>query len=245
MTQKANLAIIIPTLNEQNFIGRLLDSIAFQTIQPQDVLVIDAFSKDKTVEEVKKRHETLPQLRVFQIPKSSISKQRNFGASKTKAAHLLFLDADTILQDVFALEKYTEEIDDKKPDVAAATNLPLSKSLKNKLIFIGADVAFRAMQPVWPMAMGINMYVKHSTFNKLGGFDETLKFAEDHELVQRIVKKGGKFIFLNNPKIHTSTRRMDKEGHREYVTKMVKSFLYIVKNGYQNNPTEYKYGHFK
>lgn len=245
MKKQIDLSIIVPTLNEESFIGILLDSIISQTVWPKEVVVVDAFSTDATVSEVEKRQKLLPCLKYYQIKKSTISKQRNYGAMKTKANHLLFLDADTKLQDKKALEKYIEEIKQKRPDVAAATNLPLSKSMKNKIIFVGADVAFRAMQPVWPMALGINMYFKRTSFDAVGGFDETLRFAEDHEVVQRLVKCGGKFIFLNNPKIHTSTRRMDKEGHREYVIKMVKSFLHIVAKGYNNNPTQYKYGHFK
>ena len=46
-----DLAIIIPTLNEEHFIGRLLDSLIKQTVRPKELVVVDAFSKDKTIEE--------------------------------------------------------------------------------------------------------------------------------------------------------------------------------------------------
>lgn len=238
------LAIVIPTLNEENYIGILLDSIIHQSVWPEEVAVVDAFSEDTTEKEVRKRMKDFPHLKFYQIPKSTISKQRNFGVSKTKAPHILFLDADTKLDDQETLEKYMREVLKKNPDVASATNLPLPDTLKNAIIFIATDKAFRILKRIWPMAMGVNMYFKRSTFESIGGFDEKLRFAEDHELVQRAVKNGGKFIFLDNPKIYTSTRRLESEGRRKYVIKMLKSLYYILTKGYRNNPTEYQFGHF-
>ncbi len=262
----ANLAIVIPTLNEEKYIGMLLDSISAQTVQPKEIVVVDAFSKDLTEEVVNNRKSNLPQLQFFQIPKSTISRQRNFGVKKTTADHILFLDADVFLKREDCLEKYYQEIMEKNPDLAAATNLPADKpgveneerdrlgvrrfrtavkKAENTAIFVAADVAFKATKPVWPMAMGINLYVKRSAFEKTGGFDEKLRFAEDHELVQRMCKAGNKFVFLKHPKIYTSTRRIEDEGKFQYITKMLISFFHNVTKGYKNNPTKYKYGHFK
>jgi glycosyltransferase involved in cell wall biosynthesis len=265
MIKTIDLAIIIPTLNEENFIGKLLDSIAAQTVRPKEIAVVDAMSPDKTKQEVIKRQSVLPQLKLYQIPKSTISKQRNHGVKKTTANHILFLDADVFLKDTEALDKYYQEVLERKPDLAAATNLPADdpkkseeqrKSLELKIksavnkaedtaIFVAADMAFRATKPIYPMAMGINLYVRREAFEKDGWFDENLRFAEDHELVQRMCKAGNKFLFLKNPKIYTSTRRMNHEGRLQYVTKMIKSWLHIITKGYDSNPTEYKYGHFK
>src|SRR4051794_40731780 len=104
--QAIDLAVVIPTLNEEQYIGALLDTLASQTVQPKEVVVVDAFSTDRTEQEVKKRFKILPQLRFYQIPKYTVARQRNFGAHKTTAAHLLFLDADMQLPDPETLDKY-------------------------------------------------------------------------------------------------------------------------------------------
>ena len=93
--QVLDLAIVIPTLNEEKYIGGLLESIARQSVQPSEVVIVDAFSKDKTEEEVKKWAKKIPQLKFYQIPKDTISKQRNYGVKKTKASRILFLDEPT------------------------------------------------------------------------------------------------------------------------------------------------------
>lgn len=245
MNNLVDLSIVIPTLNEEKYIGHLLHSIANQSVLPKEVVVVDAFSVDRTKEVVQKLQNILPQLKLYQVPRSTISKQRNFGAWKTTAKHILFLDADVYLRDPDTLEKYIREVERKKPDLAAATNYPLSEHWENWVIFHAADIVFKATKPVWPMALGINLYVSRQAFERVGGFDERIRFAEDHELVQRMVKVGNRFVFLKKPKVYTSTRRMDKEGRSKFVVKMVKSFFYILHYGYHKNPTKYKYGHFK
>lgn len=239
-----DLAVIIPTLNEEDYVGELLDSIAFQTVQPKEVIVVDAQSEDKTKEVVIKRKKVLPCLKFFAIPKHTISKQRNFGVRKTSAKHLLFLDADMELRDKQTLEKYLQEVERKKPDIAAADNLPRSSHWKDAVFFNLQNNLLRVSKPVWPMATTQNMYVKRPVFNSVKGFDERVAVGEDHDLVQRIVKKGGKFVLLHQPKLYTSVRRFVKEGRRKFALKMIYSFFYIVRHGYAGIPIEYEFGKF-
>ena len=138
--KQLDLAIVIPTLNEEHYIGRLLDSIAKQTVKPKEIVVVDAFSKDLTGEEVQKRMKKLKNLKLFRLPKHTISKQRNFGANNTSAKHILFLDADGQLKDPDTLKKYMDEVErrrkyqleyNKKHNI---TPKSISKPIRDKLI---------------------------------------------------------------------------------------------------------------
>lgn len=222
-----------------------MDSVAQQSIQPREIIVVDAYSQDGTIAQVKNRQKILPRLRFYQIPRKTVASQRNFGASKATAAHLLFLDADTILQDQNTLKKYLSEVERKKPDLAAAPIRPLSSYWKDKIYFKGINIAHRLAKPVWPMALGINIYFKKRSFQKVGGFDERIIVGEDHELVQRSVKKGCKFALLKQPGIYTSVRRLEKEGRRKFTLKMMRSLVNVLLYGYRNNPIEYEFGKFK
>lgn len=239
-----DLAIVIPTLNEEKYIGGLLESIARQTIHPQEVVVVDAFSKDKTEAEVKKWFKKIPQLKFYQIPKDTISKQRNYGVKKTKSSQVLFLDADTALIDDDTLEKYLDEVEKKRAEIAVAGNYPLSKHWKDKAYFDAANLTTKMSKHIWPMAVGINLYVKRNIFEKLKGFDEKIKVGEDIELVQRFAKKGFLYEVLVEPKIHTSVRRLRKEGRIRFVLMMINSFINANIYGYTKNPTvkDYEFG---
>lgn len=262
-----DLAIIIPTFNEEHFIGRLLDSLAAQTVAPKELVVVDAYSKDKTIEEIKKRLASLAKrswlrgrshvkdgrsgrskissLRYFQIPKSTISRQRNFGVEKTSSEQLLFLDADMEFRQRDALEKYFKEVQMKKPDVAVASNLPDLSNWKNSIYFKAEDLAFKITRYFWPVITARNLYMFRKVFNRAGGFDEEVAVGEDQELVQRIIKTGGKLIFLKSVKLHTSVRRVEREGRRKYALKMILFGLNILLFGHKKSKVKYEFGHFK
>lgn len=240
-----DFAIVIPTLNEEHFIGRLLDSISRQSVLPKELIVVDAYSKDNTIEEIKKRQKKLPNLRYFQIPKSTISSQRNLGAQKTSSPHLLFLDADMEFREKDILEKYFTEILKRMPDVAAATTLPDSDNWKDKLYFQTEDLAFKLLQYFWPVVTARNLYIRREVFNRVGGFDEGIAVGEDQELVQRIVKKGGELVILKTVKLHTSVRRVAREGRRKYALKMVLFGVNIFLRGHKKSKVKYEFGNFK
>lgn len=240
-----DLAIIIPTLNEENFIGRLLDSLSMQTVVPKEVVIVDACSEDKTIEEIRKRQKRITNLRYFQIPKHTISRQRNFGVAKTKGRHLLFLDADMELRDKNILEKYLDEVLEKEVDIAAASSLPDSRNWKDAVYFKAEDLLFRITQYFWPVIPARNLYIRREIFEKAGGFDDSLAVAEDQDLVHRIIKGGGKLIWLKNVKMHTSVRRVAYEGRRKYVLKMLLYGLKIFFYGRKKSRVKYKFGNFK
>jgi len=240
-----DVAIIIPTLNEEHFIGRLLDSVIKQSVTPKELVVVDAYSKDKTIAEIKKRQPLLPNLRYFRIPKNTVARQRNFGVKKTTSSHLLFLDADMELRQKDVLEKYFEEVLAKKADVAAAKNLPDSSYWKDRIYFKAEDLLFRTSQYFWPVIPARNLYVRRDVFEKVRGFDEEITVAEDQDLVHRIIKRGGKLVWLKNIKLHTSVRRMEYEGRRKYTLKMLLYGLNIFFHGRKRSKVDYEFGNFK
>lgn len=239
-----DLAIIVPTLNEEHFVGRLLESIIKQTVVPKEIIIVDAFSQDNTIAEVKKRQKIL-NLRYFQIPRQTISCQRNFGVQKTTAAHLLFLDADMELKQVDVLEKYFAEVMVRQPDIAAADNLPNSKYWKDLIYFTAENFFIKLIKYFWPLATARNLYVKRSIFSQVGGFNESIPVGEDHELVQRITGIGGKLIFLRTAKLYTSVRRVKQEGRKRYALRMILFGLSILLRGYQKSKVKYEFGNFK
>lgn len=242
--QIIDLAIVIPTLNEERYIGRLIDSIIVQTVQPSELILVDAYSKDKTIEEIKKR-QTKISLKYFQIPKHTIARQRNFGAAKTNSPHLLFLDADMEMKEKDVLERYFNEILKRKPDVAAAENLPDSATLKNTVYYKAENLLIKCIKDIWPVITARNLYVRRKMFNKVKGFEDGLAVGEDQELVQRIVKAGSKLIILKTVKLHTSARRVELEGRRKYALRMIKFGLSVMLFGRKKTKVKYEFGNFK
>ncbi len=84
------ISILILTLNEEQNLSRCLDSVAWS----DDVLVVDSFSTDRTVEVARSKG-----ARVVQNRFEDFARQRNFGLREGKLKHewVLHLDADEVL----------------------------------------------------------------------------------------------------------------------------------------------------
>ncbi len=84
------VSILILTLNEEQNLSRCLDSVAWS----DDVLVVDSFSTDRTVEIARARG-----VRVMQNRFEDFARQRNFGLLQGNLKHewVLHLDADEVV----------------------------------------------------------------------------------------------------------------------------------------------------
>jgi len=89
---------LILTYNEAPNIGRTLEKLRWA----RDIVVVDSFSDDDTMEIVS----TFPQVRVYQREFDSHEKQWNFGLKETgiNSEWVLALDADYVLTDKFLAE---------------------------------------------------------------------------------------------------------------------------------------------
>src|SRR5437588_10693969 len=84
---------LILTFNEAPNIGRTLEKLYWA----KDIVVVDSFSEDDTLEIVSR----FPHVRAVQRRFDSFANQCNFGLDKIKTAWALSLDADYILTDEF------------------------------------------------------------------------------------------------------------------------------------------------
>jgi glycosyltransferase involved in cell wall biosynthesis len=241
MKSQIDLAVIIPTLNEEFYIGKLLDSIKVQSVSPKEVVVVDAKSPDGTIKEIKKRQKTFPILKYYQIPKYTIARQRNFGVKKTKSKNLLFIDADMKFDDKEALENLYEESLEKNADFAIPQIKPLSPKKLDSFLYILHNGIPKTFKEVKPLATTQCLFVKRNIFLKAGMFDEEIKVGEDFELVSRLQKLHGKFVILEKSTIYSSVRRLEKDGRLRFVALLGVSLMFVLFLGYRKNPIHKKY----
>lgn len=180
---KPLVSIIIPTFNEEKNIGRCLESLASQTYQNLEVILVDDGSTDSTLKIAQGWQEKL-RLKIFPKERGERSKTRNLGAKKSQGAYLLFLDADMELEKNVVAECI--EVVGTNPQVKAiiVTEKALGKTFWNKCrslgksCYMGEDLIEAAR------------FFERKTFEGLGGFDEKLVAAEDWDLTERVRKAG-------------------------------------------------------
>ncbi|QCX38080.1 glycosyltransferase family 2 protein [Aureibaculum algae] len=95
MIRKNKITAIIPTLNEEIHIQAAIDSVSFA----DEIIVIDSFSRDKTIEITKKN-----KVRVLQREFDDFSSQKNYAIERATHNWIYILDADERVTDLLRQE---------------------------------------------------------------------------------------------------------------------------------------------
>lgn len=211
------LSIVIPTLNEEKYLPKLLASLVMQTYSDFEVVVVDGDSRDKTAEIAKSFNKILS-IKTIIEKERSIGLARNCGGEAAKGKYILFLDADVILDDDF-LERALIEFKYRNLDIATARMRPLSSRNIDFLIRILSNTTLLVCQYFFPLAFGFCILCKKEVFDITKGFDSTIKLGEDSNFIKKAAKKNFKFRVLMRPKIPVSVRRLDRDGRLKTVIK--------------------------
>src|SRR5260221_7568754 len=87
------ISIIIPAYNEEGHLPACLDAIAAQTLKPDEVIVVDNNSTDKTVEIAKK----YPFVKLLNEKRQGLRYTRNTGLDAATGDVIGRIDTDSIL----------------------------------------------------------------------------------------------------------------------------------------------------
>lgn len=202
-------SLVVPTLNEEKYLPKLLDSVREQALKPSEIIVADADSEDKTVKIAKKYGCKV-------VKGGRISVGRNNGARAAKNKIIVFMDADTVLPHKGFFNKIVGKFISTNADVASSYILPSEKRVKYGIPMVGINAVKFITHKLKKNIIigGACMVVTKEAFSKLGGFDPKIAYREDYDFCQRAVKAGMKFIVIPEF-VKVSPRRFEKYGYRK------------------------------
>ena len=238
------ISIVIPTLNEERYVGALLESLARQTFRDFEVIVVDGDSEDATRAVVEGFRDKLPALEILAEPKRGLARQRNMGGRAARGERLFFMDADGTVEPAF-LQRVLEEIHRKRLDAGCVLSRPASTRPFDRLYFkLYLDWMIRLCQYTSPLATGACIYATKALFGRLDGFNEELLF-EDSEFSKR-ARRIGRFGVLGASRVHASVRRMETDGRWNTAWRLFRVFFYRIFAGeIPLNDDFYRFGHHK
>jgi rSAM/selenodomain-associated transferase 2 len=229
--QVMKISVIIPVLNEENSIAKLLDYL-LEIQNPKftkEIIVVDGGSTDATLEVLK----SYPSIIVLQSEKGR-AKQMNFGAKKATSDVLYFLHCDT-----FPPKDFDAEIS------AKVQNKDFSGCFKMKFdsnhIVLKVSQWFTQFNHKSCRGGDQSLFVERNLFEKLHGFNENLTIYEDNEFISRLYKNSTFTVIQKT--VVTSARKYHKNG----VWKLQFHFLVIhLLNymGYSNNTLQKYYSKY-
>lgn len=221
-----SVSVVIPAYNAEGFISLAINSVLAQSYQPDEVIVVDDGSTDKTARRIK---EFAPAVRYIYQENAGPSVARNRGIEEAGSEWIAFLDADDEwlperLGLQCALLGRNEHLvwaggnfyrclcdeDIRKPDVNPVLAV---KALAQKEYF---DDFFRTSLPHGCGWTG-TMLIKKEVLEQAGMFDTNLHIAEDTDLWFRIACRWPQIGFVSEPLAiyHMTTAASLMQKHKQ------------------------------
>jgi glycosyltransferase involved in cell wall biosynthesis len=201
------LSIIVPCRNEEEHIGKCLNSI-IQNDYPKDrleVFVVDGLSNDhtkKVVQEYGVRH---PFIKLLDNQKKIVSVALNIGIKEAKGELIMRLDAHSTYGKNYISLCVQNHVENDVDNVGGpCITLPGSDTPRGKAIALGLSHPFGVGNQYCRIGAKEKMFVdgvtfgcyKKEVFDRIGLFDETLIRNQDDEFNLRLIKNGGKILLV-------------------------------------------------
>jgi glycosyltransferase involved in cell wall biosynthesis len=217
MCKTVTVAVIVPAYNCAEFIVEALDSLERQTDTPDEVVVVDDGSTDRTDEIVAAfRAKSSLTIALVSQTNQGIAAARNTGIARCSSDFIALLDGDDIFYPGFiekvkkALVAHPELIacfsdrdvvDGEGNFMRRDLDEPTFRAIKAERLADGISVfresPFMTLVPGNVIPIG-NLMFSRTSFEKAGGFDAELRAVEDKPFLLRLAKLGP-FGFIDEP----------------------------------------------
>lgn len=205
-------SIIIPVLNEEKYLPRLLDNLVQQTFSDFEVIIVDGKSKDATITRAESYSKILPHLEITTSKVHHVCVQRNLGADKARADILIFMDADNQLPPWF-LQGIKYRMEAEPADILSPYIIPDDDTPANKAITTALNLYMDLQMTIKPkFLLESCLIITKKCFAAVGGFDEQINFTEGAIFLEKAISLNYKVLMLKDPTYIFSLRRFQKYG---------------------------------
>lgn len=179
------VSIIIPTFNRVEYLRAALDSVAAQTFQDYEVIVVDDGSTDGTQAYVADRPE---RIRYFWQPNQGVAEARNHGLRVIRSQYVAFLDSDDLWTPEFLAK--TVGLLGQDPGLALVYTRFTSMDAAGRILGrhnkepFGGDVTLRLFASTFIHTSAV--VARSHAIRDAGGFDGRLSHNEDYDLWLRL-----------------------------------------------------------
>ncbi len=220
-----SVSVIIPTLNAERELPELLQMLAAQTVQADEIIVVDSESSDRTADIAKKAG-----ARVLSVRRGDFDhgKTRDWALRESSGDSIVFLTQDAIPADKYFLENMLNAISEDRIAVASGHQLP--KEDASPIERLIREYNYPAVSCVWSEAdverRGIKAFFcsdacavyNREIYLELGGFDYPLKTNEDMFFAAWAIRNGFRVAYTADARVyHSHNFTLKQQYHRNYI----------------------------
>lgn len=202
------ISVVMPTYNSEPYIKRTLDTVYQQSFLPYEIVIVDDGSSDRTVKIIKdyiRSHKnTFDHTRVIKQENRGAGAARNRAVKESSGDWIAFLDSDDIwdkdkLKTVYEVIKNHPEV-----NMVAHDEYSVNETNLNDKKLCPLHENYNNSRDLFDQLYEGNIFststlvIKKEVIRDAGGFDESLRSAQDYDLWIRCGMYG-KLLYLDKP----------------------------------------------
>jgi glycosyltransferase involved in cell wall biosynthesis len=197
------ISVVLPTFNRYKVLGRAIDSVLAQTYSEWELIIVDNYSSDQTVNLVKSYHSS--KISLYQIHNNDIiAKSRNFGIKQAQGKLIAFLDSDdwwTPRKLEISYDFLNAGADIVYHDLYFVKNEDQQYYWKKVKTIQVQEPVYEYLVKSGNVLTNSSVIVRKSLLEQIGGLSEKKEFLawEDYDCWLRIAKHTERFVRINEP----------------------------------------------
>ena len=192
-----NVSVITTVRNEEAAIGQLLASLQAQTRPPDEIVIVDGGSQDRTVEIIRGYAASGAPVRLISMPGANISRGRNHAISEAASEIIAATDAGVRLPPQW-LAEVTRPFASPQVDVVSGFFVADPHTIFETAM--GATVLPQVsdINPESFLPSSRSVAFTKAAWQKAGGYPEWLDYCEDLIFDLALRQRGCRFAFAPN-----------------------------------------------
>ncbi len=180
------VSVVIPVFNGERFLREAVESVLDQQYSPLEIIVVDDGSADGTATVARSFPETVHYLRqTNQGPAAA----RNRGIEHARGTLIAFADADDLWPAGKLALQLPYLITDPGIDIVLGR-------IQQVLLSESVDGPTEAQEPAFSVNLG-SAVIRKSVFERVGLFDETMRYSEDVDWFMRARESGATILTID------------------------------------------------
>jgi glycosyltransferase involved in cell wall biosynthesis len=171
------VSVVIPVFNGERFLREAVESVLAQKYSPVEIIIVDDGSTDGTATVARSLSETV---RYLHQTNQGPAAARNRGIKQARGSLIAFADAD----DLWPADKLEMQL----PYLITAPAIEIVMG-RIQQVLLSATKADEFAEPAFSVNLG-SAVIRKSVFERVGLFDETMRYSEDVDWFMRARETG-------------------------------------------------------
>jgi len=210
---EAKVSVCITVLNEESSISKLIESLLDQSKKPNEIIIVDGGSIDKTTEIIRHLQKKDRAIRLL-AQRCSRSEGRNLSIELAKNSIIAITDADCVA-DKYWLEKITTPFIHNEVDMVAGFYEMIVKSPFDKALSFYLGVTPKKFDSTF-LPSARSMAIRKEFWTNVGGFPQSrANGAEDTEFNYNALISGARIARVKDAIVYWKIPDNSKSAYRK------------------------------